>query len=194
MSDSIPPRPVTSRGLRVPSFLIALLSFLLPPLLGGCTSTAPRKEPGASILPRLQGTSLDGKAVVLPDDLKGAPAILLVGYVQESQFDIDRWILGLKQTQSTVKVLEVPAISGALPRLAANFIDSGMRRGIPQEDWPAVVTVYSDADKIISMTGNESPRNARVMLLDKDGTIRWFFDRGYSADRVLELSKKAAAL
>jgi hypothetical protein len=69
-----------------------------------------------------------------------------------------------------------------------------MRRGIPQEDWPAVVTVYSDADKIISMTGNESPRNARVILLDKDGTIRWFFDRGYSADRVLELSKKAATL
>lgn len=189
MGNSSNHRSVKSAGLRVPSFLIALL-----PLLGGCSTAVPRNEPGDRILPRVEGTSLDGKAVVLPDDLKGAPAILLVGYVQESQFDIDRWILGLKQTQSTVKLLEVPTIRGALTRLASNFIDSGMRRGIPQEDWPAVVTVYRDAEKIVSLTGNQNPRNARVLLLDKDGTIRWFSDRGYSADQVLELSRKAAEL
>ena len=156
-------------------------------MVTGCSSTVARKDPGSRPFPDVRGTSLDGADMRLPAALRGAPAVLLVGYVQESQFDIDRWILGLKQLESSVKILEVPTIAGSLPKMASSFIDSGMRRGIPKEDWAAVVTVYNDAPKIVELTGNEDPRNARVFLIDKEGQIRWFFDRGYSADRVLEL-------
>lgn len=162
--------------------------------LSGCSTSVPRKEPGAQAFPAVHGTSLEGKPIALPQDLQGAPAILLIGYVQEAQFDIDRWILGLKQLGCSVRLLEVPTIAGMMPGLASNFIDSGMRRGIPKEDWPSVVTIYNDAEKILSLTGNENPRNTRVFLLDKQGTIRWFFDRGYSADQVITLHDRAKEL
>ncbi|NDC39117.1 MAG: hypothetical protein EBZ48_13905 [Proteobacteria bacterium] len=162
--------------------------------LAGCSSTVARKEPGTRVFPEVTGSSLDGKKVMLPHDLKGSPAILLVGYVQETQFDLDRWILGLKQLGTTVRILEIPTIVGVLPKAASNFIDSGMRSGIPKEDWPIVVTVYGDAQKIVDITGNENPRNGRIFLLDKDGIIRWFFDRGYSADRVIELNSRSKDL
>jgi hypothetical protein len=56
-----------------------------------------------------------------------------------------------------------------------------VRNAGPGEDWPSVVTVYGDAGLIVELTGNETPRNGRVFLLDERGRILWFHDRGYSA-------------
>jgi hypothetical protein len=170
------------------------ISTLVLPLFvalaaGGCSSTIARKDPGMGAFPEVKGTALNGTEFNIPSDIAGAPAILMVGFVQKSQFDIDRWMLGLRQLDNKTKLLELPTIRGILPGMASNFIDSGMRRGIPEEDWSSVVTIYSDSDRIVNLTGNENPNNARVFLLDGKGQIRWFFDLGYSADRVMELHK-----
>lgn len=161
-------------------------------LLAGCASTTSNRNPVGERFPSVAGESLAGEDVRLPDAVAGAPAVLLVGYVQNAQFDIDRWLLGLAQAGASVKVLEVPTIDGLVPGLFANAIDGGMRRGIPREDWPSVVTVYGDADEIVALTGNENPANARVLLLDADGRIVWFHDRGWSAGTLLELLATAS--
>lgn len=126
------------------------------------------------------GESLEGDAVVIPQDFAGQETLLLFGYKQDSQFDIDRWLIGLDMTQTKVAAYEIPTIQGMLPRMFSGFIDSGMRRGIPKELWKGVVTVYADGDKIQRFTGNLNPNNARVMLLDKEGRIVYFYDRGFS--------------
>ena len=70
-----------------------------------------------------------------------------------------------------------------------------MRSGIPSEDWPSVATVYGPgAIRIVELTGNERPRNIRVLLLDAGGRIRWFHDRGFSASKLLELDQAALVL
>jgi cytochrome oxidase Cu insertion factor (SCO1/SenC/PrrC family) len=68
------------------------------------------------------------------------------------------------------------------PRMFSTFIDEGMRKGIPKELWKGVITVYEDGDKIQRYTGNQNPNNARVMLLDAEGKILYFYDRGFSVD------------
>ena len=120
--------------------------------------------------------------------------MVLVGYVQDAQFDADRWLLGLLQAEVAVPVFELPTIDGLFPRLIASRIDAGMRNGIPEEDWESVVTVYDNAAEIVAFTGDESPRNMRVLLLDSDGQVVWFHDRGYSARKVLELKQAIEAL
>jgi hypothetical protein len=162
--------------------------------LGACASPVPNRDPVGQAFPQVQGESLAGEAMTLPDDLAGAPAILLVGYVQEAQFDLDRWLLGLLDSGTPVRLLEVPTIPGLVPGLFSDSIDAGMREGIPSEDWSLVVTVYGDGDAIVDLTGNTSPRNTRVLLLDADGVVRWFHDRGYSARVMLELDERARAL
>jgi hypothetical protein len=120
---------------------------------------------------------------------------VLVGYLQEAQFDADRWLFGLLQSQTPAQLLELPTIPGLFPRLAAGFIDDGMRSGIPKEDWQTVVTLYGgEAVKVARFTGNEGGRNLRVLLLDHDGVVRWFHDRGFSAAKLLELDAAARAL
>jgi cytochrome oxidase Cu insertion factor (SCO1/SenC/PrrC family) len=62
-----------------------------------------------------------------------------------------------------------------------------MRRGIPKELWGGVITIYEDGEKIQAFTGNENPNNARVMLLDKNGKIIYFYDRGFSVTALNEV-------
>lgn len=165
---------------------------------GACSSTLPNADP-ATIAPKpfpvVRGKSLQGVDMELPRDVKGAPAILLVGYVMEAQFDGDRWLLGLQQAGTPVRVLELPTIDGMVPGLFAGTIDNGMRKGIPAEDWASVVTVYgSDAKTLVNLTGNTNPRNMRVFLLDREGNVVWFHDRGYSASILTDLDRRARSL
>jgi hypothetical protein len=161
-------------------------------LASACRASVENRDPLGARFPAVTGESLAGAAVELPP---GRPAVLLVGYVQDAQFDADRWLYGLLQAELPVDVLEIPTIPGLFPSALAGTIDSGMRSGIPSEDWSSVVTLYgARAEEVVALTGNENPRNIRVLLLDRDGEVVWFHDRGFSAGKLLELERSAEAL
>ena len=158
--------------------------------LSACSSPVPNRDPLGEPFPEVAGKTLAGEPLELPGALGGAPAVLLVGYVQDAQFDADRWLYGLLQAELPVAVYELPTIPGLFPRALSGRIDAGMRSGIPAEDWAAVVTVYGErAARIVALTGNESPRNVRVLLLDSNGRVLWFHDRGFSAGKLIELQQ-----
>ncbi len=146
------------------------------------------------LFPTVEGKRLDGRAFTLPDDAAGEPALLMVGYRQSSQFDIDRWLLGLHEAGVDVPVYELPTIPGMLPRLFSRNIDNGMRSGIPEEDWAVVITIYRDANEVIAFLGKENPLPARVVLLDAQGRVSYFHDRGYSVAALMALRDALSAL
>ena len=175
------------------------LSSIGAMLLGSGCQMAPKaiqnQSPVGKVLPQVQGQTLSGDATKLPGKFAGEPVVLLIGYLQSSQFDIDRWTYGLITTDTPAKIAEVPAIPGLVPSLFSGWIDDGMRSGIPEEDWPAVITAYgSSGRRLANFTGTTGGRNARVLLLDKDGVVRWFWDQGFSAARLLELQNTAQTL
>lgn len=164
-------------------------------LIAGCSDALPNRNPTGEAFPAVTGESLDGRQADLPGALAGQPAIVLIGYLQEAQFDIDRWFMGLIQANVEVPILELPTIPGLTATLASGWIDDGMRSGIPEEDWGVVVTLYgSAAEPVARLTGTTNGRLARVILLDEDGTVAWFHDKGYSASKALELAEYAARL
>ena len=116
-------------------------------------------------------------------------SIRSIGYKQNSQFDIDRWLIGLDMTNTQVDVYEIPTIQGLFPRMFSTTINNGMRNGIPKSLWQGVVTVYNDGDEVQAFTGNENPNNARVVLLDKNGVILYFYDEGFSVAALNEVRK-----
>ncbi len=165
------------------------------PALAACGSTVKNVDPLGQVFPSVAGQSLQKQPVPIPGAYAGKPVVLLVGYVQETQFDLDRWAVGLTMAKLPVPAVEVPTIPGLVPSMISGWIDSGMRSGIPAEDWASVVCVYgSDAKKIVAITGNQSPRNGRVFLLDAQGKVAWFHDRGFSAGKLAELDAKAREL
>ena len=155
--------------------------------LSACGTTYERRDPTGEVFPSVRGEALDGRQVALPEIGSGKPLLLLIGYDQDAQFDIDRWLLGLTESGVSVRLFEVPTLPGMIPRMIAGTIDGGMRRGIPEEDWGLVVTVYDDAEQIARFTGNRDGLTGRVVLLDGDGKVVFFHDRGYSVGTLQRL-------
>ena len=174
-------------------------SKILITLLCACASACSSKVAPSGDLknlpfPQVRGENLKEESVVIPDQYRGKPTLLLVGYTQKAQFDIDRWILGSLQADIPVEIVEVPTIAGMVPQMVQGFINNGMRSGIPTTDWASVVTVYEDAPTIIATLGNERPQSAYAVLLDREGRIVWSSNIGYSASQILDLKKQAEGL
>ncbi len=158
-------------------------SILLPLiflLATGCSSQHPNQAVTGMDFPEITGQSLEKETVRIPSDFASDYNLLLVGYKQNSQFDIDRWLIGLDMTQTKIDTFEIPTIAGLFPQMFSTTIDNGMRRGIPKELWKGVITVYEDGEKVQAFTGNQNPNNARVILLNSQGQIVYFYDDGFS--------------
>lgn len=162
---------------KISTFALAFLIFT------GC-STFPNQSLVGKQFPDVQGTSLDGKSWNMPKDFRGEPTLLLLGYKHKSQFDIDRWLIGLDMKKATIPTYELPTISGMFPQMFSTLIDGGMRKGIPKPLWKGVITVYKDGELLQRFTGNDRPRGSRVILLDKNAKIVYFHDYGFSVEEL----------
>lgn len=161
--------------------LYALAAVVTLALFAGCGSTYPNRNIVGETFPSVKGKNLDGVEKSLPGEFKGKKVILILGYEQNTQFDIDRWGVGFFTADLPLPpVYEIPTIPGLIPSLFRGAIDNGMRSGIPKESWKDVITVYgSDGSVLVQWTGTENPRNCRVILLDETGKVLWMHDRGY---------------
>lgn len=179
----------------MPRKSLRLLTLPLALITGACSTTYPNRNPVGEQFPEATGSTLTKETVELPTAYEGEPALYMVGYIQDTQFDLDRWTIGLVQMKFPCRIIEVPTIPGAIPSMMQGTIDNGMRKGIPKEDWASVVTLYGSAAKpVAEFTGTQNPRNGRIMLLDAKGTVRWFWDQGFSAKRLMELNTTAQEL
>lgn len=139
---------------------------------------------------QFEGESLAGEAASIPQLFAGRHTLLLFGYVHKTQFDIDRWLIGLDQTSTQVKVYEIPTIKGMFPQMFSTVFDDSMREGIPKLIWKGVITVYKDGDRVQRYTGNLKPKNARMLLINTQGEVIHFYDRGFSVDALNALREK----
>ncbi|MGB2739860.1 MAG: hypothetical protein WBC60_04815 [Cognaticolwellia sp.] len=172
--------------MKLITFIFALL------ILTGCSTVYPNKDITGQTFPTVTGQSLAEETLTIPTDFDEDLTLLLIGYVQNSQFDIDRWLIALDMTQTQVSVYEIPTIQGLFPQMFSTFIDNGMRKGIPKSLWKGVVTVYGDGEQVQEFTGNENSSNARVVLLNKAGEILYFYDQGFAVDALNNLKASLA--
>ena len=167
-----------------------IIIILISIMLFGCSTTYVNRNPVGENFPTVNGQTLTEEERELPTYFKDSNVVLLLGYKQDSQFDIDRWLIGLEMTETKIKAYEIPTIQGLIPRMFKSSIDNGMRKGIPKELWGGVITIYGDGATVQEFTGNQNPNNARVLLLDKDGKVVYFHDRGFSVQALNELRDK----
>lgn len=164
---------------------IIVFSFLI----SACSTQYPNQRIEGENFPSITGESLEQEQVTIPNDFSGKTTLLLIGYKQNSQFDIDRWLIALDVTETNIDVYEIPTIQGLLPQMFSTVIDNGMRAGIPKSLWKGVITVYNDGEKVQEYTGNENPNNTRVVLLSDKGKILYFYDEGFSVAALNALRK-----
>jgi hypothetical protein len=143
------------------------------------------------VFPRLEGEFLTGRKAVLPDAAAGKLALLLMGFTYDSRFPVEQWAEAFRGEfgeRPDITFFEVPVIGG-MARMGRWFIDSGMRRGTPKALHENVITVYGGAGTWKKTVGFQeaSKNDAYLVLLDKDGRVRWLYHGVFSDQALAEL-------
>lgn len=131
---------------------------------------------GETLFPGVSGENLHGERVRFPDDLMGAPALVLVAFEREQQSEVNTWLAQIDAFEAAIpgiRVVETPTISSARWGWMAWFIDGGMRSGIPDDAARArTVTLYTDVARFREALGMETDEQIYAVLLDPEGRVR----------------------
>ena len=125
--------------------------------------------------PRIEAENLNKEPIILPDDLRGRPALVLVAFKRRQQTNVNTWlgmIPDIELAVPGVRVIETPTISGLKWGWMSGFIDGGMRSGIP--DLAArdrTITLYTDVGAFRRALGLGSTDEIYAVLLDAEGEV-----------------------
>jgi hypothetical protein len=144
--------------------------------------------------PSVAGHALSGELVRIPEDLLGAPALLLCAYRRLTQQDVDRWAAFADEELPGLDVYELPIIPALVWRPLQGWIDGGMRGGVPRRQWSRVVTLYEQGAKARDFLGDAGGYRAQVVLLDAAGVVAFHDDGGYRESVAAQLREVAQAL
>ena len=183
----IPPVGRSDKITRViTAVLLAVAIAAPPPLKVGDT------------FPALKGEFLTGRDAVLPDAARGKVALVMVGFTYKSRTSVEAWAEWFRATIGSgpdPTLFEVPMIGG-MGRLAKWFINSGMRKGTPQELHENVITVYGGTGDWKARLGysDAADGDAYLVLLDRQGVVRWLHHGTFDQGTAVALEKEIRAL
>ena len=158
---------------------IILLTILLIPLIA---QDAFLNKP----FPKIEGISLSGDKVTFPDVLVGKPSVLAVAFRQKAQKCINTWAdeLLLKYgIDKSINYYEIPMLGGQYT-MARNWIDGGMRGGVPKPLHDYTVTYYGPLRSYFKSLDISSKGDCYMYVLNSEGIV---VDRhnGYSTEKGL---------
>jgi len=140
--------------------------------------------------PRLDTRNLEGKAVVVPDDLPSGPRIILLAFRRWHTAALAEWGDSLAQLQERcpgLTVWEIPVLSRAY--VAGRFyIDREMRAATPdRHDRRHTLTTYTDLQAFAESLGVPTLEKVYVVLTDTHGDILWRREGPVSEDALVQL-------
>ncbi|MCL5745705.1 MAG: hypothetical protein M1541_17570 [Acidobacteria bacterium] len=171
------------------------MKLMTIPIILMASATVQLLSPGDP-MPVLKGEFLTGRQAVLPEASSGKVALLALGFTYDSRFAIEAWVGSFRKefgAKPQVTFYEVPMIGG-MARLGKWFIDSGMRRGTPKADHENVITVYGGTDLWKRRLGFQGAGAAYLILLDRQGVVRWRHNGAFDEEAFKELSAQVTAL
>ncbi len=149
-------------------------------------------ELGAA-LPPVEGESLSGAVVKLPEAARGQVALLVFGFSQDSAKPSRQFAERFQQEIGAAGVAyQLPVIEAA-PRLVRGLIRSGMRKETPKEAQGRMIPLVKDEATWRARLGIGKDKEAGValVLLDRQGQVR-FRANGVFSDLLLRQLLEAA--
>jgi hypothetical protein len=144
----------------------------------------------AEQFPRVEGENLLGKTIVLPDAAAGHAAVIVIGFTHGSQNPTKAWTSSVPQE---LPIYSIAVLEDA-PRMVRGMAVHGMKGGVPEDKRDHFVVVYHNEKELKQATGFEHPDDAYVLLLDKDGAVRWRFHGPVTDAALQELESQASGL
>ena len=128
---------------------------------------------GQQPLPRVEGESLAGRRVVLPDDAKGKIAILVFGFTKASKGPTSAWgdkIFSEFGTEQGLALYQLPVLED-VPRFIRGMVTSGMKKGVKENMRDHFVPVLQGESELKKLVSYKEPDDAYLIVLDPSGQI-----------------------
>lgn len=147
--------------------------------------------------PIVAGSNLSGKRYKLPRDFEGRYNVVITVYQRFQQNNVDSWgplLDRLAQKYPELHYYELPTLPnyGWLKR---NFIDGGMRGGLPDKAVRArTITLYLDVAQFNAALDLATTDDVYVLLVDRQGEVFWRISGDYTEQKGETLSQRLAEL
>ena len=122
-------------------------------------------------LPKIEGESLAGHQVVLPDEAAGKVAVLVFGFTKASKGPTSAWankLLADFGTQPEFVLYQLPVLED-VPRLIRGMVISGMKRGVPENKRDHFVPVLRQEAELKKFVHYNEPDDAYLVVLSRAG-------------------------
>ena len=134
------------------------------------------QTPPTITFPAVQADNLEGKKLRFPQDFVGTHNLVFVAFQRNQQREIDTWVplaKELMKAHPTLRLYEFPVI-GKMIGMMRGFINSGMRRGIPDPATRATtITIYSDKGAFMKQLGLKDQKKIYAFIVTPKGEVLW---------------------
>lgn len=128
---------------------------------------------GAPQMPRIEGESLAGKNVELPEAVSGKIAVLIFGFSKASKVPTNDWAKKISadfSSQPSLALYQLPVLED-VPRFVRGMVISGMRKNVSADARDHFVPILRGEAELKKLVGFSEPDDAYLVLLDKTGKI-----------------------
>jgi hypothetical protein len=132
-------------------------------------------SPADGTFPQMTATNLADQSLSLPQDFAGERNLLLIAFEREQQKNVDTWIHQMKRFEAipAFRYYELPTIEKT-NSMVRWFINSGMRRGIPDPNARArTITLYIDKAPFCQALNITDEKQIYAILVDRYGRVLW---------------------
>ncbi len=124
-------------------------------------------------LPKIEGESLAGHHVVLPDAASGKIAVLIFGFTKASGAPTGAWgkkISAEFHGQAAFTLYQLPVLED-VPRLFRGLVISGIRKGVPEEVRDHFVPILNGEAGLKKLVSYKAPDDPYLVVLNREGKI-----------------------
>jgi hypothetical protein len=124
-------------------------------------------------MPKLEGESLSGHPVILPDAALGKVAVLILGFTKASKVPTSDWGKRISKDfngQPAFVVYQLPVLE-EVPRLIRGMVISGIRKGVPDDMRDHFVPIVNGEAELKKLVNYKEPDDAYLVVLNRSGRI-----------------------
>jgi hypothetical protein len=127
----------------------------------------------ASRLPPLEGDSLAGTKVVLPEGCAGKVAVLIFGFTKASKTQTSAWAAAISKEPPSPRDFELyqlPVLED-VPRLVRGMVISSIKKGVAENVRDHFVPILQGEAELKRLVHYAEPDDAYLIILDRTGQI-----------------------
>lgn len=135
-----------------------------------------RRPVSIDVLPTLEGTTLSGREVHLPQDLPAGPVVLVLGFAHGARHDVGGWKVAL--AAKGIPYLSLPTSAQDLSREDMAEVARAMRTRTPREAWEGILQIHQGGETLLRAFDWRPDVFAKVLRLGPGGAILARHDAG----------------